>query len=120
MNRWIRLIITLFLIAFTLALHAQKKEAVIDTIYCNVSCIEKFVETSSKSGKSTKIYAVYNDKRNEISELIPVSKSVCEYIEMCKQNALTPHLGIRLKNNQIVSIIKYKQRFIKKQYDSSR
>lgn len=84
--------------------HSQVK---IDTIPCNAANITKYVMTDD--GK--RVYAVYNDKQHGISEIIPVSKSVYEYIVLCEQNGIKPSLAIRLKNNQIFSIIKFKRKY---------
>lgn len=83
----------------------------IDTVLCNPANIVKIVEVPNKSGTSTRTYAVYEDKGNNISEIIPVSKTVLEYINLCIENNIKPNLGIKLKNGQIVSIIKYKTKY---------
>lgn len=92
----------------------QKQEVQLDTMVCKVNCIDKFCEVPTANGKSTRIYAVYNDSSLGISELIPVSKSVYTYIQTCKANGLKPTLGIKLRNGQISSIIRYKQIFVRK------
>lgn len=84
--------------------HAQKN-ATIDTIPCKVECIQKYI---TKSEKSVRIYAVYNDRQSGIADIIPVSKSVYEYIVLCQDNGIKPSLGLRVRNNQIVSIIRFK------------
>ena len=66
-----------------------------------------------KTGK-TKFYAIYNDTKNDISELIPVSQTVMSYIKMCEENKIKPSLGIKLRNGQISSIIRYKNRYYRK------
>ena len=97
------LIILLCLAAKSMAANIAK----VDTILCKTECMVKFVSINTKSNKE-KTYVIYKDEKNNIEELIPVSTSVLEYITLCKQNGIKPHLGIRLKNNQITSIIKYK------------
>lgn len=84
--------------------HAQKN-ATIDTIPCKVECIQKYI---TKSTKSVRIYAVYNDRQSGIADIIPVSKSVYEYIVLCQDNGIKPSLGLRIRNNQITSIIRFK------------
>lgn len=93
--------------------HAQRT-AQYDTIQCHYEHINKFIEKPSNSGKSTRIYAVYTDSKNAILDFIPVSKSVYEYIQMCKEYNMTPSLAIRLKNGVIHSIIRYKPKYIRK------
>lgn len=99
----ITLIILLCLATKSIAANTAK----VDTILCKTECIVKFVSVNTKSNKE-KTYVIYKDEKNNIEELIPVSTYVLEYITLCKQNGIKPHLGIRLKNNQITSIIKYK------------
>ena len=90
--------------------NAQRQTAHVDTIACHSECINKFTTTTTAKG-TVKVYAVYNCKHNGISDLIPVSQTVWEYITLCKQNGIKPSLGIRLRNGQISSIIKYKPKY---------
>lgn len=89
----------------------QQQTAVYDTVYCDLNCIEKFVEQASYNGKSKKIFAVYKDAKNDIEELIPVTYSVYDYILTCKELNIKPNLGIKLKNGQIQTLIKYKRKY---------
>lgn len=100
---WLILFILLFL-------SARQCYGQADTVICKQECIEKIVEIKTDKGK-IKHYAVYNDYKNDVSELIPVSQSVMDYIKLCKTNGIKPSLGIKLKNNQIVSIIKYRRKY---------
>jgi hypothetical protein len=112
--KWLFLIIVIIaLTAISTKCCAQPKQtAVIDTVVCNINCIQKFVEVPSSTTGKTKTYAVYVNKQHNINELIPVSQSIIEYINLCKQNNIEPTLGIRLRNGQISSIIRYRQKFI--------
>lgn len=92
---------------------AQSRTAQIDTMSCNVSCIDRFVEEKTSKG-TIKYYAIYNDIKNDISELIPVSQNVMSYIKLCNANNIRPSLGIKLKNGQISSLIKYKSKYIRR------
>lgn len=105
---WIALIMLIALLAFcAVSCNAQTKQtAVYDTIFCKTECIQKYVE--KKTAKSSRVYAVYVDKQHGVAELIPVSKSVFNYIATCKEYQVKPNLGIRLKNGQIYSIVKLK------------
>ena len=106
--------ITMLLLLFTKNVFGQTKTTVKpDTVLCKTECIIKYVQTETKSGK-TKVYAVYKDEKNNIAELIPVSQSVLDYIKLCDQNNLKPTLGIKVKDGQIVSLIRYKPKLIKK------
>lgn len=94
--------------------YAQTKaKAQIDTIKCNIDCIEGLVSQKSTSGK-TKVFAIYNSKQQDISDLIPVSDAVYTYLQQCKKYKVRPSLGIRLRNGQITSIIKIKPKYVVK------
>lgn len=106
--------ITMLLLLFTKNVFGQTKTTVKpDTVLCKTECIVKYVQTETKSGK-VKTYAVYKDAKNGVEELIPVSQSVLDYVKLCDQNSLKPTLGIKVKNGQIVSLIRYKPKLIKK------
>jgi len=111
--KWLlTLIIIILLLSLSIKCCAQttKQTTTIDTVVCKVSCIQKIVEISNTNGK-VKTFAVYIDKDNNIDELIPVSSSILDYVKLCNQNSITPTLGIRLRNGQISSIIRYRQKF---------
>ena len=93
--------------------HAQQKAA-IDTMVCKVECIKQIVQKPSVNGKTVKYLAVYVDKSAGFSEIIPISKSVVDYIGTCKQFSIEPTLGIRLRNGVITSIVRYKIKFVHK------
>lgn len=106
--------IMMIMLLFTKNVFGQTKTTVKpDTVLCKTECIVKYVQTETKSGK-TKVYAVYKDEKNNIAELIPISQSVLDYVKLCDQNNLKPTLGIKVKNGQIVSLIRYKPKFVKK------
>lgn len=113
-GHWIgfAILIGLFVLGVTKSC-AQTKNVQVDTILCKTECIEKYIEEKTNTGK-TKYYAIYNDTKNDISELIPVSQSVMSYIKLCGENHIKPSLGIKLRNGQINSIIRFKPRYYKK------
>lgn len=116
-DRWPGWVIAIIAIAIMLIISAKCRAADpvrVDTMICKVSCIKKIVEQPTSNGKSTKFYAVYNDAKAGFSEVIPISKSVVDYINMCKQYSVEPTLGIRLRNGVISSIIRYKIKFVTK------
>lgn len=84
-----------------------------DTAIVKYQNIERIVSQTTDKG-AVRYYAVYNDKQENISELIPVSKTVLSYINACKQNQIEPSLAIRLKNGIIVGLIRYKTKYIVK------
>ena len=110
---WVALAIVIALLLMTSKCHAQQK-AVIDTMVCKVECIKQIVQKPSSNGKTVKYMAVYIDKSAGFSEIIPISKSVVDYISTCKQFSIEPTLGIRLRNGVITSIVRYKIKFVHK------
>lgn len=101
------LIVLAILIFISIKCHGQRTTAQIDTIPAKTECIVKFITEPTKNG-GERIFAVYNDV--VISDLIPVSKSVYNYIKLCQTNGISPALGIRLRNRQITSIVKYRKK----------
>lgn len=113
-GHYIGLVILFLLFVMSILQCKGQQKAALDTVICKTECIDKIVELTSETTKKPKYYAVYNDLKNDISELIPVSQNVINYINVCKSNKIKPSLGIKLKDGQIVSIIRYKKRYIKK------
>ena len=109
----IALVVIIILLLLTSKCHAQQKAA-IDTMICKVECIKQIVQQPSSNGKTVKYMAVYIDKSAGFSEIIPISKSVVDYINVCKQFSVEPTLGIRLRNGVITSIVRYKIKFVHK------
>ena len=109
----IALVVIIILLLLTSKCHAQQKAA-IDTMICKVECIKQIVQQPSSNGKTVKYMAVYIDKNIGFSEIIPISKSVVDYINVCKQFSVNPTLGIRLRNGVITSIVRYKIKFVHK------
>ena len=109
----IALVVIVILLLLTSKCHAQQKAA-IDTMVCKAECIKQIVQQPSSNGKTVKYMAVYIDKKIGFSEIIPISKSVVDYINMCKQFSVEPTLGIRLRNGVITSIVRYKIKFVHK------
>jgi archaellin len=107
----VAILVVVILLLLTSKCHAQQK-AVIDTMVCKVECIKQIVQKPSANGKTVKYLAVYVDKPAGFSEIIPISKSVVDYISTCKQFSLEPTLGIRLRNGVITSIVRYKIKFV--------
>ena len=109
----IALVVIIILLLLTSKCHAQQKVA-IDTMVCKVECIKQIVQQPSSNGKTVKYMAVYIDKKIGFSEIIPISKSVVDYINVCKKFSVEPTLGIRLRNGVITSIVRYKIKFVHK------
>ena len=109
----IAIIVIMILLFMTSKCNAQQKAA-IDTMTCKVECIKQIVQKPSANGKTVKYMAVYIDKKIGFSEIIPISKSVVDYINVCKQFSVEPTLGIRLRNGVITSIVRYKIKFVHK------
>ena len=109
----IAIVIIIILLLMTSKCQAQQKAA-IDTMVCKVECIKQIVQQPSANGKDVKYLAAYIDKSAGFSEVIPISKSVVDYINTCKQFSIEPTLGIRLRNGVITSIVRYKIKFVRK------
>ena len=109
----IALVVIIILLLLTSKCHAQQKAA-IDTMVCKVECIKQIIQQPSSNGKTVKYMAVYIDKKIGFSEIIPISKNVVDYINVCKQFSVDPTLGIRLRNGVITSIVRYKIKFVHK------
>ena len=108
----VAIVIIVMLLLMTSKCHAQQKAA-IDTMVCKVECIKQIVQQPT-NGKTVKYLAAYIDKSAGFSEVIPISKSVVDYINTCKQFSIEPTLGIRLRNGVITSIVRYKIKFVRK------
>ena len=111
-GHWLGLFALIIILLLVGTRGCAQTKAEIDTMYCNPACIEKYVTTTTEAGK-LKVFAVYNDKRQDVSDLIPVPQSVYTYIKVCKQNGITPSLAIRLRNGIITGLMRYKPKYIK-------
>lgn len=111
---WVIALVIIALMLFVTAKCHAVDPVKVDTMVCKVECIQKIVQKPSSNGKTIRYYAVYNDPSIKFSEIIPISKTVMEYIDMCKQYSLKPTLGIKLRNGVVSSIIRYKVKFIRR------
>ena len=108
----IAIIIIMMLLISTAKCHAADTVKV-DTMLCKTECIQKIIQQTSPKG-TIRYYAVYSDPSIRFSEIIPISKSVMEYIQLCKQYSIKPTLGIKLRNGVVSGIIRYKIKFVKR------
>ena len=108
----IAIIIIMMLLISTAKCHAADPVK-IDTMLCKTECIQKIIQQTSTKG-TIRYYAVYNDPSIKFSEIITISKSVMEYIQLCKQYSIKPTLGIKLRNGVVSGIIRYKIKFVKR------
>lgn len=108
----IAIIIIIMLLISTAKCHAADPVKV-DTMLCKTECIQKIIQQTSPKG-TIRYYAVYSDPSIRFSEIIPISKSVMEYIQLCKQYSIKPTLGIKLRNGVVSGIIRYKIKFVKR------
>lgn len=108
---WVIAIIIIVMMLFVTAKCHAADPVRVDTMLCKVECIQKIVQQTSPKG-TVRYYAVYNDPSIKFSEIIPISKTVMEYIQMCKQYSIKPTLGIKLRNGVVSSIIRYKIKFV--------
>ena len=108
----IAIIIIMMLLISTAKCHAADPVK-IDTMLCKTECIQKIIQQTSTKG-TIRYYAVYNDPSIKFSEIIPISKSVMEYMQLCKEYSIKPTLGIKLRNGVVSGIIRYKIKFVKR------
>ena len=87
-----------------------KQPAVYDTIQIDNSLIKKYCTITNKNGKE-QTYAVLIS--GETEELVSVSQTVNDYIKLCKENGIKPSLALKLRNGQISSIIRFKNKYKK-------
>lgn len=111
---WVIALVIIVLMLFVTAKCQAVNPVKVDTMLCKVECIKKIVKISTSNGKSTKFYVVYSDDKTKFSEIIPISKNVVDYINVCKQYSIKPYLGIKLKNGTISSIVRNKIKFVPK------
>lgn len=111
---WVIAVVIITMLLFVTAKCQAQQKTVIDTMTCKVECIKQIVQKPSSNGKTVKYMAVYVDKSAGFSEVIPISKSVVDYINTCKQFSIAPNIGIRLRNGVITSIVRYKIKFVHK------
>lgn len=112
-GHWLGLIAIIIICLLLATQRCKAQTAKIDTMRCYPECIEKIVTTTTDAGK-IKYFAVYNDKKQNVSDLIPIPQSVMTYIKVCRQNGIVPSLAIRLRNGSITSIMRYKPRYVRK------
>lgn len=84
----------------------QQTEAKMDTIALDYSQIQNIFQKASSTGKSVKYYVVYTYKGEQ--DITTTGKSVLDYIEICKEAKISPRLALKVKDGQVVSIIKAK------------
>lgn len=108
----IAIVIIIMLLTLTARCHAADPVKV-DTMLCKTECIQKIIQQTSPKG-TIRYYAVYSDPSIKFSEIIPISKSVMEYMQLCKQYSIKPTLGIKLRNSVVSGIIRYKIKFVKR------
>lgn len=108
---WVIALVIITLMLFATAKCHAVNPVKVDTMLCKTECIQKIVQKTSPKG-TIRYYAVYSDPSIKFSEIIPISKTVMEYMQMCKQYSIKPTLGIKLRNGIVSSIIRYKIKFV--------
>lgn len=110
---WIIAIIVIMMLLISTAKCHAADPVKVDTMLCKTECIQKIIQQTSAKG-TIRYYAVYSDPSIRFSEIIPISKSVMEYMQLCKQYSIKPTLGIKLRNGVVSGIIRYKIKFVKR------
>lgn len=96
----------LLVLLTSLSVCAQKQDAIVDTIPIR---LEQYIKAFTKPNDKGARKAVFKDGSYE--DLISCSKTVYEYIVECKENNIIPSVAIRVRNGQVVSLIKLKKRY---------
>lgn len=94
------------LLVLSTSVYAQKQDAVVDTIPIR---LEQYIKAFTKPNDKGVRKAVFKDGSYE--DLISCSKTVYEYIVECKENNITPSVAIRVRNGQVVSLIRLKKKY---------
>lgn len=102
---WFAAIITVILMLLFSIIKATAAEK--DTIPINYYDVERVIEKQCK--KSIKYYIIYRAKGSK--DLIDTNKSTVDYIKLCAEFNVPPVLGLVLKNNRAVSIVRINQKY---------
>ena len=105
---WVGIILLLGLLCISPVKCTAKAQY--DTIYCDPANIQKFIDVPNEKGV-VKTYAVYVDEKHRVLDIIYVPKETYRYIRMCKDNKITPSLGIKLRVDNVVSLIRRKTKW---------
>lgn len=110
---WLLYVVFLFTLLIGMARCTKASAAIpktvsLDTCHVNIESIQGFYIKTNDKGKESYLM-VYDDPRQNIDDLIPVSQSVYEYIMTCSAMKIAPHLGIVFRNNQPTRVIKYRK-----------
>lgn len=103
---WFAAIITVILMLLFSIVKATAAEK--DTIPINYGSVERIVQKQCK--KSIKYYIVYRNMNNS-KDLLNTNKTTVDYIELCKECQVEPCLGLVLKNNRAVSIVRINRKY---------
>lgn len=108
---WIGLILVIVLLGIVNHCKAQQKStAHWDTIPARIESIHKYITKTTAKG-SQRIYCVYSDTQNGISDIISVPRSTWDYISSCKEVGIKPQLGLRFRNGEVYSLIRIKKKY---------
>ena len=77
-----------------------------DTIALPTRNLVDVVKKTSKTGKPV-FYAIY--AYEGVEDVTAISKSVVDYIEICKECNIQPKLALRIKNGEVVAVIRQKK-----------
>lgn len=92
--------------ACTLSASTEIKVENVDTIALYPNQIQSIFQKPSSTGKSMKYYVVYTYKG--VQDITTTTKSVIDYVEICKDAKIEPRLALKIKDGLVVSIIKQK------------
>jgi hypothetical protein len=101
-------ILILLLLFISTNIYAQKICSK-DTVYCDNECIFAIYVCHNKTNDT--YYVKYNNPDQNLDDIIPVPKSVVEYMKLCKQTDTHASLSIVTKNGLPYRIIKYCKKY---------
>lgn len=101
---WWAAIVTLVLVFLFHAFmcRAQRTQVPTDTIPLSFNNVKGIRVKQTKS--SEKYYIVYNF--GEFADVLPTNRTTVDYISICKDANVKPSLGLIVKNNRFVRIVK--------------
>ena len=70
----------------------------------DASCVKNIFTKVSSSGKTVKYYVIYSLQGEE--NITTTGKSVIDYIDICNEAGISPRLALKVKNGNIISIVK--------------
>lgn len=100
------ILIAILMFILSLCVPQQCRAQSCDTIAISTRNLVDVVKKTSKTGKPV-FYAIY--AYEGVEDVTTISKSVVDYIEVCKECNIQPKLALRIKNGEVVAVIRQKK-----------